>query len=190
MKALKLALAVTAVGLSSASMAFNNDPSVTWEGSSGTVAADGCSFRNHQAGNIIRSIGGLADPTDWVTTSVATIQVRVRGMSSVQMTSDNVLRQDDGTDTGIIATVDYTGGAGGVASGITNAAGGTDAIASGALSVTDTTSSTASLITFSAGGSASLSMPGQTGDVGRQLALDSLANDTAYKINHTVTCSQ
>ena len=35
-----------------------------------------------------------------------------------------------------------------------------------------------------------MTMEGMDGDAGRQTALNRLANDTEYLINHTVTCTQ
>ena len=190
MKTLHIATAIIATAFSSASMAWNDTNSVTWGGNRQTVAGAGCSFRNHAGGAIQRG-SGLVETTDWITTRAATIQVRTRGNSTISMASDNVLRlASDGSDTGVLATVDYTGAAGGLQSGIVNAAGGTDRITAAAMTVSNTTSNTAALITFTAGGSATLSVAGLTGEASKQAALDGLANDTDYIVNHTVTCSQ
>ena len=167
-------------------MAFNDNPNVTWTGNSGTVAENGCSFRFHDAGTIAR--GGTLD-ADWITSRLSTLQVRSRGQANIVMTSDNKLRlASDNSDTGIVATVDYANG--GQNSRVLTQSGGTASVTSGSLSVTGTTSTAAALTTFHAGGSASMTMEGMDGDAGRQTALNRLANDTEYLINHTVTCTQ
>ena len=190
MKTLKLTTAVIAAGLSSASIAWNDTPTVTWVGDSGAVAAPGCSFRE-QTNGVIERGSGLVSPSSWIATTPATIEVRVRGHSSLRMTSDNVLRTANGNPTEITATVDYTGADGGATrSGLNNEAGGTQFIRSNAMGVTGAVTASAELITFTVSGSALLTAGGLTGDEGAQAAMDLLANDTDYKINHTVTCSQ
>ena len=170
------ALSLTFANVASAS--WTGTDTTGWSGDSGTLSAEGCSFRRQTTGVILRN------GANWETTSSGYVQVRSRNVSSISLSSDNVLRNEDGSDTGVTATVDY------LADGMnaivqTRAIDGTSNVASDAMTITGITGTNAALSVFTIGGGAVMSLAGSND---AQDALDALTNDTTYKINHTITC--
>ena len=177
MKNLLIVASLIAVLASTAATANTS----TWSGTSGTVAADGCTFFGITAGGLART------GTVWATTTVGTISVRSRGQAKVYVESDNILRDNAGEVVvpQITATVDYT--TGGALSRIFKRSG-TESITSTRMEVDSLTTDGAALTIFNMGGNAT--MTSANGGPGDNNPLNWLTNDTTYKISHTATCEQ
>ena len=171
------------ISTASAASAFNQDNDVSWSGDSLLVEANGCKYGGQDAGAIARN------DLVWSTTKAATIQVRTRGDTTLRVESDNVLRNADGTDTGVVATVDYLARTG--LDDVTEALSrtGTAAVTSTAAVISDITGPLSNLHVFYLRGTATMTKAAD-GDLGGDDPINFLANNTQYKINHIVTCTQ
>jgi len=181
----KIVTVVSALTIASSAMAYNDVNNIAWTGNSGTVSAEGCQFR-FQA-NSTMNLGTGEEAHVWSAATKGTIQVRSRNISSLEMTSDNVLRDANGAATDVVATVDYTAG---VNSLIQTNTGGTISKTATSLGVTGITSTEATTTNFHPGGTATMGVAGLTGTASNQAALNALTNGTVYTVNHTVTCTQ
>ncbi len=178
--------AALALALSSTSaLAFNQDNSVSWSGNSGTVEANGCKFGGQNNGVMARGTGPQANT--WLTTTAATIQVRTRGNTALSVESDNVLRNADGSDTSVVATVDYTGAGGRPTQALTRT--GVASVTSTSAGISNITGPLSNLHVFHLGGTATMTHAND-GDLGSDNPIHWLANNANYVINHTVTCTQ
>lgn len=167
----------TAIALTiatTASASWNNTGDVRWNGNTGNLHADGCSFKNQTNGTMTLD----ADTGKWTTTVAASIKVKSKNKNNIKVTSDNKLRKT-GSELGT-ATVNYNGG--GVASAIvTNNASAVKNINNSAIQLGNANKTGATVTTFTIGGTAQMA------------DLDDLAdidNNQAVYINHTVTCLQ
>ena len=181
---MKTIITTTALSLAiSATAAFANTNSAI-AGSSGTLPSE-CSFVASSDGTMNR----VGDK--WVTTQRGTFTVKVRGaVADLSVTSDGILRDAGGASTGVLLDVDYTQGNGGLSSGITNGFG-TQVISEGDINNVSFIRATniannglRNTISFYVGGSA-LMYKGNG-----QNPLHNLTNDTTYKYNNTITCTQ
>jgi len=171
MKTFTLTLATVALTTTSAFASWNNNNGVSWNGNSGSVHVAGCQYTTQTNG-----VMTFANNT-WTTTTAASIKIKSFGQGNVIGKSDNKLRLANGTDTGLTATVNYNGA--GVSSSVTSGNATNPHVNNNQLDY-QTAQNGATVATLVFGGSASMS----ENDV---LSLD---NNTAYKINHTVTCFQ
>ena len=171
------------ISTASAASAFNQENDVSWSGDSLLVEANGCKYGGQDAGAIARN------DLVWSTTKAATIQVRTRGDTTLRVESDNVLRDADGADTGVVATVDYLARTG--LDDVTEALSrtGTAAVTSTAATVSNITGPLSNLHVFYLRGTATMTKAAD-GDLGGDDPINFLANNTQYKINHIVTCTQ
>tara|TARA_R110001606_G_scaffold205254_2_gene353016 strand:- start:657 stop:1184 length:528 start_codon:yes stop_codon:yes gene_type:complete len=175
---MKTLITTTALVLALSSTAAFATTTSTIVGSSGTFATE-CTFVSANNGTMDR------DNAKWVTTARGSFNVQIRGaVTSLEVESDNILRDSSGNATGITATADYTETNGGLRSGATSPTG-TAAVVAGKISVTGITDNgSRNLFQLFVGGSAAMTKADGTDPL-----LDLVAN-TTYKINHTVTCTQ
>ena len=175
---MKTLIATTALALAISSTAAFANTTSTIVGNSGTFATE-CTFVSASNGAMDR------EDANWVTTTRGTFNVQIRGaITSLEVESDNILRNSSGNPTGVTATADYTQDNGGLRSGAV-APTGTVAITAGKIAVTGITDNgSRNLFQLFVGGSAAMTKADGTDPL-----LDLVAN-TTYKINHTVTCTQ
>ena len=175
---MKTLITTTALVLALSSTAAFATTTSTIVGSSGTFATE-CTF--------VGASNGAMDREDakWVTTTRGSFNVQIRGaITSLEVESDNILRDSSGNATGITATADYTEINGGLRSGATSPTG-TAAVVANKISVTGITDNgSRNLFQLFVGGSATMSKAN-----GADPLLNLVAS-TVYKINHTVTCTQ
>ena len=164
----------------------------TMSGNSGTVGTAGCVFSSNTAGEMARAnvSGNPTLSATWRITTPSRVTVTSRDRSNIRVTSDNKLLAANGNDTGLVAIVNYTGtGTNVVASTFTtNGTGTTAAVQPTSMALTGNTKSGATVTTVAMGGTALMTRGNGGGRF--QAALDFIDNDTVYKINHVVTCSQ
>jgi hypothetical protein len=175
-----IAAAIISVASSASAQETNT---MRWDGATGTIGADGCTFVNRQQGVMALGTGDLA--TTWTTTRAASVSVRSRGRSSITVTSDNVLRAADGSPTNLEAVVNYTGST-------IDRRNGTASVTATELSLTGINSNLNVLSRFNMNGTAPMRIAngGVNGGAGDDNLLNWLANNSTYHINHTVTCTQ
>ena len=175
---MKTLIATTALALAISSTAAFANTTSTIVGNSGTFATE-CTF--------VSAADGAMDREDakWVTTTRGSFNVQIRGaITSLEVESDNILRNSAGNETGVTATADYTQDNGGLRSGAV-APTGTVSVTAGKIAVTGITDNgSRNLFQLFVGGSATMSKAN-----GADPLLD-LVGSTVYKINHTVTCTQ
>ena len=175
---MKTLITTTALVLALSSTAAFATTTSSIVGSSGPFATE-CTFVSANDGTMNRV------DSKWVTITRGSFNVQIRGaVTSLEVESDNILRDSSGDPTGITATADYTEINGGLRSGATSPTG-TAAVVAGKISVTGITDNgSRNLFQLFVGGSAAM-----TKEDGTDPLLDLVAN-TTYKINHTVTCTQ
>tara|TARA_R110002153_G_scaffold92238_6_gene224160 strand:- start:1185 stop:1712 length:528 start_codon:yes stop_codon:yes gene_type:complete len=175
---MKTIITATALVLALSSTAAFASTTSTIVGNSGAFATE-CTF--------VSASNGAMDREDakWVTTTRGSFNVQIRGaITSLEVESDNILRNSSGNPTGITATADYTQGNGGLRSGATSPTGAV-AVTAGKIAVTGITDNgSRNLFQLFVGGSATMSKANGADP------LLNLVGNTEYKINHTVTCTQ
>ena len=168
MKTLNSVVAVAAMSvIVSASAMAAVVETATWGGTT-PVFAEGCFFEENEAGTM--SLSG----NTWTVNNRAYIFVKTRNVESIIVNSDNRLRTDAGVDVDR-ATVDYTG---------TGVIGG--AAFGGSISNTPTEISITNLKNGNGVKEIGIFLRGTA-------VMDDtneLSSSTAYKINHTITCTQ
>tara|TARA_R110000822_G_C14952279_1_gene455100 strand:+ start:28 stop:555 length:528 start_codon:yes stop_codon:yes gene_type:complete len=175
---MKTLITTTALVLALSSTAAFANTTSTMVGDSGDFDTE-CTFVSASDGAMDR------EDAKWVATTRGSFNVQIRGaVTSLEVESDNILRDSSGNATDVIATVDYTQTNGGLRSGSTTPTG-TVEVTAGKISVTGITDNgSRNLFQMFVGGSATMSKAD-----GSDPLRDAVAN-TVYKINHTVTCTQ
>ena len=175
---MKTFITSTVVAIVASVTVASANQTANFTGDSG-VEPVGCVFLSASNGAMER------DDNSWETTTRATFNVRARGaLTSIAVTSDNMLRDANGTDTGVIATVNYTEANGGLRSGAI-APVGTVSVLPASIAVKNIPANGQSnLFRLFVGGS--ITMSKEDGSVAKY----DLQNNTDYKVNHTVACTQ
>ena len=190
MKTLKIATAIAALSFVSvnATADFSADADISFSGNSQTISDDGCQFRAQANGTMTRS-GAVWSVGDG---QAGTIQVRSRNITSIIMTSDNILRDSDGDAVpDITATVDYTGNGTAI---LATTTGGTLVRTATSLGVNAIPTGNGGLTNIHPRGTVTMGLTvvptGTSVDDSQIAATEKLANETVYTINHTVECVQ
>ena len=166
MKTLNLAVAAVVVMSAMVATPAMASTTATWGGTTGTFN-EGCAFQQNVAGQM--SLSG----NTWTVNNPALIRIKTRNVGNISIESDNRLRTTAGVDVDS-ATVNYTG---------TTVTGGHQG---GAININPTSVTIGNLqagngvkvVHIQLRGTASMSNT------------DELSSTTAYKINHTITCTQ
>jgi hypothetical protein len=168
-----------ALTIATSASAWNPNNAVQWSGNSGTLHADGCSYKDQTNGTMTLN----KTTGKWTTTKAAEITVKSKNRNNIKVTSDNKLKTTVGNMSYVVdtATVNYNGG--GIASSITtNNSGAVKNVNDNVLNLDSANkASGVTKSTFVIGGTAQMS------DLDK---LDDLDNNQSVWISHTVTCIQ
>ena len=166
----KLILAATLIALSSAASAGPHDTTpgtpAVWNGTSGNFKT--CKFTQNLPGTMV------LNNSVWTVSVDAKIILKVRGTNNVKIKSDNKLRLASNNNVVDGATVNYIGSSVNAHGHASNVNINPNEIAIGPIS----SRGGEKQLTVNLGGKATMSDE------------DELIANTAYKINHTVTCHQ
>ena len=175
---MKTLITATVIAIATSATLASANQTANFTGNSGAEPV-GCVFLAANNGVMAR------EENTWETTTRASFNLRARGaLTSISVSSDNVLRDVNGDDTGVVATVNYTQDNGGLRSGAI-APVGTVAVTAGSIAVNNIPANGQSnLFQMFVGGS--ITMSKEDGSVAKY----DLANNTNYSVNHTVACTQ